>query len=557
MRSTSTPPGRCVRRRDNAVPVVRDPKLPRRIELRLHAYPAICIDGVEVPLKLKRGLALLAHLAELGRKVSRLQLAALLWPDADEALGRTRLRRLVHQLQAVCGAELIAGDADALWLAGEPLQVRSDVQRARAAAQALLEHGNTADIRVLLGPDAHGLLEGFHIGSDSFDAWLEPRRADYRRLVARALERLAQHQAQAGEVEPAIETADRLLALDPLAEAGHAALITALGRRGDSAGVEAAYFRCAELLRAEFGVPPSATLEAAYAQATGQARHGDAANAGRTLPPIRFAQTRDGAVAYVASGRGDKTLVIVPGLLSHIEVAFDEPRVRRCFEWLAERYRVVMLDRRGMGLSERVGIEPTGASAVEDMAAVLDSLGVARAWLFGASLGGTVAIEAAAALPERVAGLVLYGSNARGSWAPDYPWAMNDEQFERWRVKLRAGWGGATSIEAFAPSAAGDAQVQAWWARMLRSAASQNGVDAILHAFRGMDLRDKLPQLRMPALVIQRDGDRIVREGAGRYLASKLPGAELALLPGQDHWWWHGDADAVLRAIEGFIERRG
>ncbi|WP_280156069.1 alpha/beta hydrolase [Piscinibacter sp. XHJ-5] len=534
---------------------MRTPSVLHRLDLRLHAYPAVRVDGVEAPLKLKRGLALLAHLAELSRKVSRAQLAALLWPDAGPAVGRTRLRRLVHQVQAVCGAELIAGDADALWLDTARVHVDSDVQRVRAAAQALLSGAGVPGLDVLLAPDADGLLDGFGIGSDVFDGWLEPRRAEHRRLLARALERLAQQQAHAGDATLAIEAAQRLIALDPLAEAGHAALIGALARRGDTAGVEAAYFRCAELLRAEFGVPPSPALEAAYAIATGRARQADVV--ARALPDIRFAQTRDGAVAHVASGRGDVPLVIVPGLLSHIEVAFDEPRVRRCFERLAERYRVVMLDRRGMGLSERVGVEPTIDSAVEDMAAVLDSLGAARAWLFGASLGGTVAVEAAAAMPERVAGLVLYGSNARGSWAPDYPWAMNEEQFERWLVKLRAGWGGATSIEAFAPSAAGDLQVQAWWTRMLRSASSQNGIDAILHAFRDMDVRDKLPTLRMPTLVIQRQGDRIVREGAGRYLAARIAGAELELLPGEDHWWWHGDADAVLRAIERFIDRHG
>jgi len=259
-------------------------------------------------------------------------------------------------------------------------------------------------------------------------------------------------------------------------------------------------------------------------------------------------------VAYVAGGTGSPTVVVMPELLSHIEVALDEPRVRSCFAWLAERYRVVLLDRRGTGLSERVGVAPTAEAAVEDLRAILDDLGASPVWLFGASLGGTVAIEAAAAMPERVAGLVLYGCNARGSWAQDYPWAMSSAQFERWLSKLQSGWGGATSLEAFAPSTALDPQLRAWWARMLRSAASQNGLAAILRAFHDMDVRERLPRLTMPTLVIQRSGDRIVREGAARYLAAQVPGASLEMLPGDDHWWWHGDSQAVLQAIARFID---
>jgi pimeloyl-ACP methyl ester carboxylesterase len=181
------------------------------------------------------------------------------------------------------------------------------------------------------------------------------------------------------------------------------------------------------------------------------------------------------------------------------------------------------------------------------------ALGEERVWLFGASVGGAIAIAAAAGMPARLAGLVLYGAGARGSRASDYPWAMTGEQLERWLGLLRAGWGEATSLEAFAPEAARDPQVRAWWARMLRSAASQNGVAAILRAFHETDVRALLPALQLPTLVIQREDDRIVRAPAARYIAERIPGATLAMLPGADHWWWHGDADAVLDAIERFI----
>jgi pimeloyl-ACP methyl ester carboxylesterase/DNA-binding SARP family transcriptional activator len=527
----------------------------RSLRLRLHAYPAVSIDGSDAPIRLKRGVALLALLAELARKVSRSQAAALLWPDAVESVGRSRLRRLVHEVHSQCGAEPISADGDALWIDGTCWAVSSDVQRVRAAAQALLGEsgGDPEDAAVLLAPEAAALLEGFDLGSEAHAEWLEQRRAEHRRLLSRALQRLAERHAAEGDAAIAVEAAERLIALDPAADAGYAALIAAHGRGADLAAVESAYFRCADLLRAEFGVAPSPAVEAAYAAALARVQGHLPAAAPPARAQIRFAQTADGAVAYSCHGSSGPAVIVVPGLLSHIEVALEEPRIRRCVERLAERHRVVLVDRRGTGLSERVGVAPTIASAVEDIAAVVEALGEERVWLFGASVGGAIAIAAASEMPARLAGLVLYGAGARGSRAPDYPWAMTGEQLERWLGLLRDGWGEATSLEAFAPEAAGDPQVRAWWARMLRSAASQNGVAAILRAFHETDVRDRLAGLRMPTLVIQREDDRIVRAGAGRYIASRVPGATLAMLPGADHWWWHGDADAVLGAIERFI----
>jgi pimeloyl-ACP methyl ester carboxylesterase len=532
---------------------------PLRLHLSLQGYPGIAVDGRDVPLKLKRGLALLALLAELGRKVSRAQIAALLWPDAPESLGRARLRRLVHEVHASCGAEPVDGDSDALWLDTTRWRIGSDVQQVRALAQALLGASNASaeQAAAVMAPDAARMLDGFSIGSDAFDEWLGQRRDEHRRLVARALQRLAEQQAAGGDAALAVEAAERLIALEPTAEAGHAALIRALARCGDSAAVETAYFRCADMVRAEFGVAPSPSVEAAYAAARQQLLLGDGAAATEAAAvlsvQIRFAQTPDGAVAYSLHGDAGPAIVIVPGLLSHIEVALEEPRIRRCVDTLARRHRVVLVDRRGTGLSERVGIAPSIASAVEDVAAVARDLGDERVWLFGASIGGAIAIAAAAAMPERVAGLVLYGVSPRGTRAPDYPWAMTDAQLHRWLDMLRESWGEATSLESFVPEAAHDPQVQAWWARMLRSAASQKGVAEILRAFHDTDVRGLLPQLRLPTLVIQREDDRIVRAPIARYVAGRVPGATLLMLPGAAHWWWHGDTGTLLDAVERFI----
>lgn len=535
---------------DRSLSGPRPANVPRpRVELRLHGWPRLAIDGVESPLKLTRALAALACLAEAsGQRLPRAPLAAKLWPDADEALGRTRLRRLIYNLNAACGLELVCGDAHELWFGVTP---QIDVLDTRAAAQALLGGSPRTPQQqlTLLAPGSHALLEGFEIDSQLFEDWRAQRRGEHERLVTRAWQRLAEREAAQGDATLAVEAAERLIALDPCAERAYATLITARARQHDPAAVEQAYFRCAEALRAELGVRPSAAVERAYAAAVAQVPAPD------DTTRIEFAQTRDGAVAYTVLGTSGPAMVLVPGLLSHIEVALDEPRLRAVLERLAERCRVVLLDRRGTGLSERVGIEPTTAAAVEDIVAILDRIGERRAILFGASVGGTIAIDCAATMPQRVSGLVLYGCNARGSWSEDYPWAMKSEVLQRWLEVLHAEWGAATSLEAFAPSVAHEPQMQQWWARMLRTGVSQNGMAAILRAFHQMDVRDRLATLDVPTLVIQRKGDQIVREGAGRYLAEAIPGAELVMQDGADHWWWHGDADAVLGAVERFVSR--
>lgn len=539
-------------------PLLPVPRALPVLDLQLHAYPAVRVDGVARPLTLKRGLALLAYLAEAGRPVGRLQLATLLWPEADEALGRGRLRRLLHETHGLLGFEGVLAEGDALRL----VPATSDLQRVRESARLLLDAGASGatadDLERLLAPEASLVLDGFEIDSEPHADWLRAHRDEHRRLLMRALQRLAEDLAPGVDALRAAEAAQRLIALDGCSESGHAALITALGHRGDMAAVETAYFACAETLRHELGVRPSALVEAAYAAACARVRQEPVQpQAVRRQPRIRFAQTREGAVAYSLQGDGPTALLIVPGLLSHLEVGHDDPRVRHCMEQLAERYRVVVLDRRGTGLSERVGVQPTVEAACEDIEAVLDHAGLPSAWIFGASVGGTIAVEFAAVRPERVQGLVLYGAGARGAWAPDYPWAMKTEHMGQWLQMLRVGWGEATSVAAFAPSAAGDPEVHAWWARMLRTAASQNGIGEILRSFHAMDVRHRLPQVKAPTLVIQRQDDRIVREGAGRHLAEHIPGAEWLLLPGADHWWWHGDADAVLAAVLHFLRAHG
>jgi pimeloyl-ACP methyl ester carboxylesterase len=212
------------------------------------------------------------------------------------------------------------------------------------------------------------------------------------------------------------------------------------------------------------------------------------------------------------------------------------------------------MDRRGTGLSERLATQHNVAAGVEDLDAVRKALAVDRLWLLGASVGGTIMIDYAASQPQHVQGLLLYAVNVRGSSTSDYPWALTAAQLEKWLHLLQSEWGGATSLAQFAPSMAQDDATRDWWARMLRQSASRNGVHGLLRALLSMDVRDRLAHVHAPALIVQRQGDRIVREGAARYLAGHIAGARLALLAGQDHLMWFGDMEAVLDTMEAFVQ---
>jgi len=535
-----------------------------RIELRASGYPELRIDGQPVPLKLKRGLALLVVLSERGRKAARSQLAELLWPDAALEIGRARLRRLSHEVNALLGHDVLVGDGDALWLASDGMSLASDIAGVRSAALQVLAapyaDAAQAALDMLCAPQVSGLLDGFELESESFMAWRDSRRVEHQQLLVRALTKLAAWTSDSGQPGQAAEAASALIRIDPLADAGHAALLAARAQLGDAAGVEAAYFACAEMLRAELGIRPSVQIEAAYAQALRQLalRPGERLPPADAAAPLHFADSEDGTLAYLRLGSPQArcgTLIVLFGLWSHVEVAWEHAGIRAVLERLAQRFQVVLLDRRGIGLSERLALPQAMSAGVKDLDAVRRALSVEQVWLLGSSVGGAIAIEYASVHPQRVQGLMLYAAHARGTWADDYPWALKPEQRAAWLAQLQSAWGLATSLERFAPSLAEDEAARHWWARMLRQAASRNSLPAILRAFASVDVRDRLGTLRVPTLVVQREGDHIVRDGVARYLAARVPGAELRLLPGEDHLLWAGDTGAVLDALEDFVQR--
>jgi len=509
------------------------------LHLNLHGHPRA--EAAGRGLNLRHGLALLALLHEQRAPLSRDAIVALLWPDAPPATARARLRRLVHEMAAALGTPAAMADGETLRLADG---VTSDLAATRRAMATL-------DPALLGDGAAHQLLAGFTLGSEAFDDWLQAQQRAHAAAWTRAAERLAERALAGDDAALADAAAAALLRVDPCNEAGHAARLAARALQHDAAGVETAYFECAERLREELGVRPSPRLEAAYVQAVGRARAAPMALA------IDFARTRDGhQVAHAAWGRDSDdapAIVVLWGIMSNLEVALDEPRARALLDKLAERHRVVMIDRRGTGLSERVGVTPGPEAAAEDIRAVLDHLGIRRAWLFGSSVGGTLAIDFALRAPGRTAGLLLWGTSPNGAWRPDAPWALRDEAFDDWIARLTDPSRYGESLALFAPSAAHDPWVREWYARLLRNAGTRLGTAQMLRLYQAMDLRARLREVRVPTLVMQRRDDRIVPTAAARALAAGIPGARLELFEGSDHFQWLGDSAPVIEAVQRFV----
>jgi pimeloyl-ACP methyl ester carboxylesterase len=276
---------------------------------------------------------------------------------------------------------------------------------------------------------------------------------------------------------------------------------------------------------------------------------------------IRYARSADVSIAYQIVGDGPRDLVIVPGWVSNLEAAWEDPGMARVFDRLASFSRLILFDKRGTGLSDRVPTDqlPCLETRMDDVRAVMDAAGSERAALFGASEGGSMCILFAATYPERTAALIGFGVFAARRRSADYPWAPTDEQRKQWLATIEHGWGEAADVGDLAPSKVGDEQFQEWFGSYLRRSASPGAAVALGRMNTDIDVRAVLSSIRVPTLIIHRTGDRDASIDEGRYIASQIPGAKLVELPGEDHVFWTQDVDGVIDEIEGFLTgvRRG
>jgi class 3 adenylate cyclase len=273
---------------------------------------------------------------------------------------------------------------------------------------------------------------------------------------------------------------------------------------------------------------------------------------------IRWARNGDIAIAYAVVGDGPIDVVYVPPVNS-LEIMWDNPLYARFLQRLASFARVVIVDRRGTGLSDRYspGELPPLEDLVDDLAAVIGDVGSDRPVLFGFSDAGSLCAMFAATRPEQLSALVLYASVASGTQTEDHPWQWTELEWADWLDAVRTRYGteefAAETMSLFAPSCAGDERILRWMTRFWRVASSPSAMFAQERVYQAMDIRGLLPAIRVPTLVLHREGDSVEYVGAGRYLGSAISGAKYVELPGSDHVPWSGDHAALASEIERFV----
>jgi pimeloyl-ACP methyl ester carboxylesterase len=278
-------------------------------------------------------------------------------------------------------------------------------------------------------------------------------------------------------------------------------------------------------------------------------------------PTTRYARSGELNIAYQVVGRRPFDLIWVPGWVSNIEESWEVPEYAHFLHRLASFSRLILFDKRGTGLSDRVSNDrlPTLEQRMDDVRAVLDAVGSERAAVFGASEGGNLSILFAATHPERVHALVLQAVYAKRLWSPDYPWAPTPEQRELDTQQIEREWAGEMDVSQLAPSAVADPALMRRIATFFRRSASPGAAVALLRMNAQIDTRSVLPAIRVPTLVLQRTGDREVNAEEERWIASQIPAAKYVELVGDDHLPWIGDSDRLLDEVEEFLTgiRRG
>jgi class 3 adenylate cyclase len=276
------------------------------------------------------------------------------------------------------------------------------------------------------------------------------------------------------------------------------------------------------------------------------------------IPETLYARTNDDVwIAYQTLGEGPVDLIVVNSWVSHLEIFWEQPRFVQMLNAFAKGARVINFDKRGTGLSDRISGVPDFEDRMDDIRAVLDAAGSERATLFGWGEGAALATLFAATHPERAAGLILSGGNARMTWAPDYPWGLTEDVWTKEHARIPEIWGKEKFGREWAemsfllgPNDPDDPELFRWAARWARYSAAPGDMLAFDRVWARTDVRDILPTIQVPTSVIHRQGDD---PGEAEYVASRIPGAELLSLPGAHRVVWMGDLDELDEAVHAFL----
>jgi DNA-binding SARP family transcriptional activator/class 3 adenylate cyclase len=488
-----------------------------------------------------------------------------LWGDSPPESARKMVQIYVSQLRKVLPADTLRTHAS-----GYSLQI-GDEELDLARFRAMAAEGRDA----LAAGEAERASELLHA---ALAMWRGPALAEFDEHFARiegprveelrlaALEDRIDADLELGRHADLVAELELLVHQHPERErlrAQHMLALYRCGRQGDALNT---YRQGRRVLDEELGLLPSPALRELEEQILRQ----DPALApprtsAPTVPPspvprpqttTRYAMNGDISLGYQVFGDGELELLLTTGWVLPMELAWDDPAYVRFLERLGSFARVLLWDKRGTGLSDRFapGDLPTFDERVSDLLAVMDAAGFERPALLGLSEGALLSCLFAAKHPERTRSLALYGGWARTIVAPDYPWGTTHEQFDRFVNAVTATWADATPLlRLWAADVHSDTALRAWWTRALHLGASPGAAVQWLRLTAEYDIRDALPSITVPTLVVHRSDDAIIPVVHGRYLANHIPGAKYVELPGANHLWWVGDHEQVLEPVQQFL----
>ncbi len=425
--------------------------------------------------------------------------------------------------------------------------------------RSALAAGDTAEAADLL-QDALALWRGPAL-AELTEPFARHERARLEELRLSALESRIAAELELGRHAELVGELESLIARHPLRERLREHHILALYRSGRHAEALASYQAFRRTLDDELGIEPPATLRELERRILRQDPGLDVAAPGPSASPadgeIDYARSGDVRIAYQVLGDGPLDLILVHGWICSFQPAWENRRMASFYRRLASLGRLILFDKRGTGLSDRVSAErlPDLETRMDDVRAVMDAVGSERAVVLGVSEGGSMSTLFAATYPERTHGLVLMGAFARVMWAPDYPIGLTENDYRRRLAVLdQDDWARATTEEwlgRVGPDLLRDEATVRWYVSYVMRSASPAASRTSRLMNTEIDIRDILPTIAVPTLVVHR-ADEYFREGT-RYLGTRIPGARLVEVPGNDHLPWEGQQEDVLAEIERFL----
>jgi DNA-binding SARP family transcriptional activator/pimeloyl-ACP methyl ester carboxylesterase len=534
------------------------------LEFRILDPLDVLAAGRQLQLTGARARGVLAMLlVHANRVVSADQLIEELWAENAWHRAGPSLQVRVSELRRLLRS---AGAGDRLTTRSSGYALRVEPGELDAARfEALLEDGRAAEasgeceLALAQLDEALGLWRGDALAQVLAAPSARSEAARLQELRMGALEWRSDAQLALGRHDELVAELEALTAVHPLRERLWSRRMIALYRTGRQADALRA-FRC---LRArlvdELGIEPSRELrdlelrilrqdpELDAGPGPGDGRHGAA------VPTTRYVKSGDVHIAYQVVGSGDRDIVLVPGLVSHLDLWWEDRAASRFLRRLASFGRLIMFDKRDTGLSDRAPGDAGLDRRIADLCAVLDACGSDRIVLFGLSEGGPLSMVFTAMHPERVSGVILGGAAARWSSAADYPCGReSDAMLAALEQLAHDGWGRGDSLDWYAPSRSGSSRARQAFARWERMAVSPSSLLRLLDMLRRLDVRAVLPAIRTPTLVLQRLDDRISPRCHCRCLADHIAGARYFEQPG-DHVPWVGDTDRLFTEVSHFL----